>query len=85
MAAPEGSSRAHRRLLIIAMWFRSIGERSPRHFASDNLSLSAYAMEEILRVPQLGGLGRSRSLGRAAFSKVVPTTVALLLVLGILP
>jgi hypothetical protein len=42
-------------------------------------------MEEILRVPQLGGLGRSRSLGRAAFSKVVPTTEALLLVLGILP
>jgi amino acid transporter len=47
-------------------------------FASDNLSSSAYATEEILRVLMFAGLGT------AAFSKVVPITIALLLVLGIL-
>jgi amino acid transporter len=47
-------------------------------FASDNLSSSAYATEEILRVLIAGGLGA------AAFSRVVPITIALLLVLGIL-
>ena len=47
-------------------------------FASDNLSSSAYATEEILRVLIVAGLGT------AAFSRVVPITIALLLVLGIL-
>jgi amino acid transporter len=47
-------------------------------FASDNLSSSAHATEEILRVLMFAGLGA------AAFSKVVPITVALLVVLGIL-
>ncbi len=47
-------------------------------FASDNLSSSAYATEEILRVLLVAGLGT------AAFSRVVPITIALLLVLGIL-
>lgn len=47
-------------------------------FASDNLSSSAYASEEILRVLLTAGLGT------AAFSRVVPITVALLAVLGIL-
>src|SRR5215204_6592972 len=47
-------------------------------FASDNLSSSAYATEEILRVLMFAGLGVF------AFPKVVPITVALLLVLGIL-
>jgi amino acid transporter len=47
-------------------------------FASDNLSSSAYATEEILRVLLFAGLGT------AAFSRVVPITVALLAVLGIL-
>src|SRR5213080_2555041 len=43
-------------------------------FASDNLSSSAYATEEILRV-------LVPALGVAAFSLVVPITVALLVVL----
>lgn len=47
-------------------------------FASDNLSSSAYATEEILRVLTVGGLGA------IAFSRVVPITIALLVVLGIL-
>jgi amino acid transporter len=47
-------------------------------FASDNLSSSAYATEEILRVLMFAGLGT------AAFSKVVPITIALLVVLAIL-
>src|SRR5437867_2899650 len=47
-------------------------------FASDNLSSSAYATEEILKVLIAGGLGT------LAFSRVVPITVALLVVLGIL-
>jgi amino acid transporter len=47
-------------------------------FASDNLSSSAYATEEILRVLVTAGLGT------LAFSKVVPITIALLLVLAIL-
>ncbi|MFN2643227.1 MAG: hypothetical protein ABR548_15280 [Actinomycetota bacterium] len=47
-------------------------------FASDNLSSSAYASEEILRV--LLGAG----LGAAAFARVVPITIALLGVLGVL-
>jgi amino acid transporter len=47
-------------------------------FASDNLSSSAYATEEILRVLIAGGLGT------LAFARVVPITVALLVVLGIL-
>jgi amino acid transporter len=47
-------------------------------FASDNLSSSAYATEEILRV--LLGAG----LGAAAFARVVPVTAALLAVLAIL-
>jgi amino acid transporter len=47
-------------------------------FASDNLSSSAYATEEILRVLMFAGLGT------AAFAKVVPITIALLLVLAIL-
>jgi hypothetical protein len=47
-------------------------------FASDNLSSSAYATEEILRVLTVAGLGA------AAFARVVPITIALLLVLAIL-
>lgn len=47
-------------------------------FASDNLSSSAYATEEILRVCLYAGLGA------ATFARVVPITVALLLVLGVL-
>ena len=46
-------------------------------FASDNLSSSAYATEEILRV-------LIPVIGVAAFSMVVPITVALLVVLGFL-
>src|SRR5438132_695344 len=46
-------------------------------FASDNLSSSAYATEEILRV-------LVPVVGLAAFSLVVPITVALLVVLGFL-
>ena len=46
-------------------------------FASDNLSSSAYATEEILRVA-------IPAVGLAAFSLVVPITVALLVVLGFL-
>jgi amino acid transporter len=46
-------------------------------FASDNLSSSAYATEEILRV-------LLPAIGIAAFSLVVPITVALLVVLGFL-
>ena len=45
--------------------------------ASDNLSSSAYATEEMLHVLILG-------VGAAAFSLVVPITVALLLMLGLL-
>jgi len=47
-------------------------------FASDNLSSSAYATEEILRVLMIGGLAG------AAFTRVVPITIALLAVLAIL-
>jgi amino acid transporter len=47
-------------------------------FASDNLSSSAYATEEILRVLLYAGVGT------LAFARVVPLTVALLAVLGIL-
>ncbi|GAC1413803.1 MAG: APC family permease [Actinomycetota bacterium] len=47
-------------------------------FASDNLSSSAYATEEILRTLLKAGLGV------AAFGKVVPITIALLAVLGVL-
>jgi amino acid transporter len=46
-------------------------------FASDNLSSSAYATEEILRV-------LIPVVGLAAFSMVVPLTVAMLVVLGFL-
>ena len=46
-------------------------------FASDNLSSSAYATEEILRV-------LVPAIGLAAFSMVVPLTVALLVVLAFL-
>ncbi len=46
-------------------------------FASDNLSSSAYATEEILRVA-------IPAVGLAAFSLVVPITIALLVVLGFL-
>src|SRR5262245_17957558 len=46
-------------------------------FASDNLSSSAYATEEILRV-------LVPAVGVAAFSLVVPITVAMLAVLGVL-
>jgi amino acid transporter len=46
-------------------------------FASDNLSSSAYASEEILRV-------LVPVIGVAAFSMLVPVTVALLVVLGFL-
>jgi len=48
-------------------------------FASDNLSSSAYATEEILRVLLVGG-----GLGALAFARVVPITIALLAVLGVL-
>jgi amino acid transporter len=48
-------------------------------FASDNLSSSAYATEEILRVLLIGG-----GLGALAFARVVPITIALLAVLGVL-
>ena len=47
-------------------------------FASDNLSSSAYATEEILRVLLYAGFGA------LTFSQVVPITVALLLVLAVL-
>jgi amino acid transporter len=47
-------------------------------FASDNLSSSAYATEEILRVLLYSGIGA------IAFARVVPITVALLAVLGVL-
>ncbi len=47
-------------------------------FASDNLSSSAYATEEILRVLLYAGVGT------IAFARVVPITVALLAVLGVL-
>src|SRR3954454_7369144 len=46
-------------------------------FASDNLSSSAYATEEILRV-------LVPAVGLAAFALVVPLTVAMLVVLGFL-
>src|SRR5689334_18271529 len=46
-------------------------------FASDNLSSSAYATEEILRVLIV-------AIGAAAFALVVPITVAVLIVLGFL-
>jgi hypothetical protein len=46
-------------------------------FASDNLSSSAYATEEILRV-------LVPVVGIAAFSLVVPITIAMLVVLGFL-
>src|SRR5439155_18723141 len=46
-------------------------------FASDNLSSSAYATEEILRV-------LVPAVGIAAFALVVPITVAMLVVLGFL-
>ena len=46
-------------------------------FASDNLSSSAYATEEILRV-------LVPAIGLAAFSLVVPITLAMLVVLGLL-
>jgi len=46
-------------------------------FASDNLSSSAYATEEILRV-------LVPAIGLAAFALVVPITVAMLVVLGFL-
>src|SRR5437867_4428073 len=49
-------------------------------FASDNLSSSAYATEEILRVLLITG----GALGAASFAKVVPITAALLAVLAIL-
>ena len=45
-------------------------------FASDNLSSTAYATEEILRV-------LVPVVGVAAFSYVVPITVAMLVVLGL--
>jgi amino acid transporter len=48
-------------------------------FASDNLSSSAYATEEILRVLLVGG-----GFGALAFARVVPITIALLAVLGVL-
>ncbi|MFY9587404.1 MAG: APC family permease [Actinomycetota bacterium] len=51
-------------------------------FASDNLSSSAYATEEILRVLLLGA--GTAGIGAAAFARVVPITVALLGVLAIL-
>ena len=46
-------------------------------FASDNLSSSAYATEEILRVLIV-------AVGAAAFGLVVPLTLAMLVVLGVL-
>ncbi len=48
-------------------------------FASDNLSSSAYASEEILRVLLIGA-----AVGALGFAYVVPITIALLAVLGIL-
>jgi amino acid transporter len=47
-------------------------------FASDNLSSVAYATEEILKVAVLAGIGA------AAFSIVMPITIGILAVLGIL-
>ena len=46
-------------------------------FASDNLSSSAYATEEILHV-------LVPAVGLAAFSLVMPITIALLAMLGLL-
>ena len=48
-------------------------------FASDNLSSSAYATEEILRVLLVGG-----GFGALAFARVVAITIALLAVLAVL-
>src|SRR5438270_11566675 len=48
-------------------------------FASDNLSSSAYATEEILRVLLISG-----GFGALAFARVVPITIALLAVLAVL-
>ena len=81
---PDRASRLKRRIVGTPLATeRLIHERLGKPtalavFASDNLSSSAYATEEILRVLLVAGLGT------AAFSKVVPITVALLLVLGIL-
>ena len=47
-------------------------------FASDNLSSVAYATEEILKVAVLAGIGA------AAFTLVMPITIGILAVLGIL-
>src|SRR5213593_3005270 len=78
---PEsGSYRLKRRLLgppldTEALVHERLGKPTALAvFASDNLSSSAYATEEILRV-------LVPALGVAAFSLVVPITVALLVVL----
>ena len=81
---PDRASRLKRRIVGAPLATeRLVHERLGKPtalavFASDNLSSSAYATEEILRVLVVAGLGT------AAFSKVVPITVALLLVLGVL-
>ena len=83
-ARPDRASRIKRRIVGAPLATeRLIHERLGKPtalavFASDNLSSSAYATEEILRVLVAGGLGV------AVFSRVVPITIALLLVLGVL-
>ena len=83
-ARPDRASRLKRRIVGAPLATeRLVHERLGKPtalavFASDNLSSSAYATEEILRVLVVAGLGT------AAFSKVVPITIALLLVLGVL-
>ncbi|HEX6581642.1 MAG TPA: APC family permease [Actinomycetota bacterium] len=86
-ARPERSDRASRfkRRIVGAPMAteRLIHERLGKPtalavFASDNLSSSAYATEEIVRVLMFAGLGT------VAFAKVVPITIALLIVLAIL-
>jgi amino acid transporter len=93
LAPPPTTTRPERRNRYVKMKRRLIGEPLATErlvherlgkptalavFASDNLSSSAYATEEILRVLLYAGVGT------LAFARVVPLTVALLAVLGVL-
>jgi hypothetical protein len=79
MAAPEEGSRAHRQLLIIAMWLRSIGGEL---LLVDRGRLKRPVAGRLLPTERLihERLGKPTAL--AIFAS---DTVALLLVLGILP
>jgi amino acid transporter len=93
-AAPPATSRPERSDRYVRMKRRLLGEPLATErlvherlgkptalavFASDNLSSSAYATEEILRVLLYAGVGTT-----LAFARVVPLTIALLAVLGVL-